>query len=85
MSYEQLAMSNERKQSKSDELIQQYCPNRGEYKALGDIATDVFRGSGIKRDEIAKIVAEIDLGEIANACVHNSPATAIDPKGDEDK
>ena len=68
-----------------NELINELCPDGVEYKALGDIATDVFRGSGIKRDEIAKIIAEIEVGEIANSCVHNSPATAIDPKGDEDK
>ena len=71
--------------TKLNELINELCPDGVEYKALGDIATDVFRGSGIKRDEIAKIIAEIEVGEIANSCVHNSPATAIDPKGDEDK
>lgn len=38
MSNEQLAMSNERKQSKLDELIQQYCPEGVEYKKVGDIA-----------------------------------------------
>ena len=38
MSNEQVAMSNERKQSKLDELIQQYCPDGVEYKKVGDIA-----------------------------------------------
>lgn len=37
MSNEQVAMSNERKQSKLDELIQQYCPDGVEYKKVGDI------------------------------------------------
>lgn len=31
-------MRNERKQSKLDELIQQYCPEGVEYKKVGDIA-----------------------------------------------
>ena len=34
MSNEQVAMSNERKQSKLDELIQQYCPEGVEHKEL---------------------------------------------------
>ena len=38
MSNEQVAMSNERKQSKLDELIQQYCPDGVKYKKVGDIA-----------------------------------------------
>jgi type I restriction enzyme S subunit len=38
--------------SKLDELIAKYCPNGVEYKALGDIATDMYRGVGIKREEI---------------------------------
>ena len=38
MSNEQVAMSNERRQSKLDELIQQYCPDGVEYKKVGDIA-----------------------------------------------
>ena len=40
--------------SRLDELIQELCPNGVEYKALGDIATDVFRGSGIKRDQVTE-------------------------------
>ena len=34
--------------NKVEELIQQLCPNGVEYKKLGDIAVDIFRGSGIK-------------------------------------
>ena len=47
-------MSNERKQSKLDELIQKYCPEGVEYKKLGEIAIDIFRGSGIKRDQVTE-------------------------------
>lgn len=34
------------------ELIQGLCPNGVEYKTLGEIATDIYRGSGIKRNQI---------------------------------
>ena len=40
--------------SKLEELIQELCPNGVEYKQLGDIATDIYRGSGIKRDEVTE-------------------------------
>ena len=40
--------------SRLDELIKELCPNGVEYKALGDIATDVFRGSGIKREQVTE-------------------------------
>ena len=40
--------------SRLDELIQELCPNRVEYKTLGDIATDVFRSSGIKRNQVTE-------------------------------
>ena len=35
-----------------DELINQLCPDGVEYRTLGEIATDIFRGSGIKREDI---------------------------------
>ena len=38
--------------SKLDELIAKYCPDGVEYKTLGEIATDIYRGAGIKRTEI---------------------------------
>ena len=38
--------------SKLDELIRELCPNGVEYKRLGDIATDIFRGNGIKREQV---------------------------------
>lgn len=51
--------------SKLDELIQQYCPDGVEYKTLGEIATDVFRGSGIKRDQVTEDgISCVRYGEI---------------------
>ncbi len=38
--------------SKLQELIDTLCPNGVEYKRLGDIALDIYRGAGIKRDEV---------------------------------
>lgn len=38
--------------SKLEQLIKKYCPDGIEYKKLDDIATNWFRGSGIKRDEV---------------------------------
>ena len=38
--------------SKLDELINQLCPDGVEYRTLGEIATDIFRGSGIKREDV---------------------------------
>lgn len=40
--------------SRLDELIKELCPDGVEYKTLGEIATDVFRGSGIKRDQVTE-------------------------------
>ena len=38
--------------SRLSELIAELCPDGVEHKKLGDIATDVFRGAGIKREEV---------------------------------
>ena len=38
--------------SRLEELIAKFCPDGVEYKKLGEIATDIFRGSGIKREQI---------------------------------
>ena len=38
--------------SKLEDLIQELCPKGVEYKTIDEIAIDVFRGSGIKRDEV---------------------------------
>ena len=37
--------------TKLDELIKELCPEGVAYKTLGEIATDVFRGSGITREQ----------------------------------
>ncbi len=38
--------------SRLEELIAELCPDGVEYKKLGEIATDIYRGSGIKREQI---------------------------------
>ena len=38
--------------SKLTNLLTSLCPNGVEYKTLGEIATDIFRGAGIKRDQV---------------------------------
>ena len=40
--------------TKLEQLIKELCPNGVEYKTLGEIAVDVFRGAGIKRDEVTE-------------------------------
>ena len=40
--------------SKLEKLIQELCPNGVEYKRLGDIAIDIYRGSGIRRVEVTE-------------------------------
>lgn len=40
--------------TKLEQLINELCPNGVEYKTLGEIAVDVFRGAGIKRDEVTE-------------------------------
>jgi restriction endonuclease, S subunit len=35
-----------------DELIQELCPEGVAYKTLGEIATDIFRGAGITKDQV---------------------------------
>ena len=40
--------------SKLDDLIAEVCPNGVVYKTLDEIATDMYRGSGIKRDQITE-------------------------------
>ncbi len=38
--------------SRLDELIQELCPDGVEYKTLGEIAVDIYRGAGITRDQV---------------------------------
>lgn len=53
MSNEQVAMSNERKQSKLDELIQQYCPDGVEYKTVGEYC-NISAGGDVPKDRFSK-------------------------------
>ena len=51
--------------SKLQELIQELCPDGVEYKTLGDIATDIYRGTGIKRDQVTDVgIPCVRYGEI---------------------
>ena len=38
--------------SKLDELIRELCPDGVEYKTLGEIAVDIYRGAGITREQV---------------------------------
>ncbi len=38
--------------TKLEQLIKELCPDGVEYKTIGDIAIDIYRGSGIKRDQV---------------------------------
>lgn len=38
--------------SKLDELISKLCPSGVPYLSIGEIAVDIYRGAGIKRDEV---------------------------------
>lgn len=40
--------------SRLEELIAELCPDGVEYKTLGEIATDIYRGSGITRDQVCE-------------------------------
>ena len=40
--------------SKLDELIKELCPEGVEYKSLGEISTDIYRGSGITRNQVTE-------------------------------
>ena len=51
--------------TKLEELIQELCPDGVEYKPLSDIATDIYRGSGIKRDQVTETgIPCVRYGEI---------------------
>lgn len=40
--------------SQIEELISTLCPDGVEYKKLGDISTDIFRGAGITREQVTE-------------------------------
>ena len=71
--------------SKLETLIQQLCPDGVEYKKLGDIAVDVFRGSGIKREEVTETGTPcVRYGEIYttygvwfDTCISHTDASKI--------
>lgn len=51
--------------SKLAKLIKELCPDGVEYKTIKEIATDIYRGSGIKRDQItANGIPCVRYGEI---------------------
>ena len=51
--------------SRLDELIKNLCPNGVEYKTIGEIALDIYRGSGIKRDQVTAVgIPCVRYGEI---------------------
>ena len=51
--------------SKLQDLINRLCPNGVEYRRLGEIATDVFRGGGILRNQVTETgVPCVRYGEI---------------------
>ena len=71
--------------SKLEKLIQELCPNGVEYKTLGEIATDMYRGSGITRDQITETGTPcVRYGEIYttynvwfDTCVSHTDETQI--------
>ena len=51
--------------SKLDELIRAFCPDGVEYKTSGEIATDIYRGFGIKREQVTETgIPCVRYGEI---------------------
>ena len=51
--------------SRLDELIAELCPDGVEYKIIGELATDIYRGSGITRDQVTETgIPCVRYGEI---------------------
>ena len=71
--------------SRLEELIAELCPDGVEYKKLGEIAIDIYRGSGIKREQITPTGTPcVRYGEIYTTygiwfdkCISHTDATAI--------
>ena len=71
-----------------ESLIQQLCPDGVEYKTIGEIAVDIFRGSGIKREQITETGTPcVRYGEIYttygvwfDTCVSHTDESAITSK-----
>ena len=70
------------------ELIQKLCPNGVEYKTLGEIAIDIYRGAGITRNQITETgIPCVRYGEIYTTygvwfekCVSHTNEAAITSK-----
>ena len=68
-----------------EKIIKKLCPDGVEYKKLGDIAVDVFRGSGIKRDDVTETGTPcVRYGEIYttygvwfDTCISHTDASEI--------
>ena len=74
MSNEQVAMSNERKQSKLDELIQELCPDGVPHKALGELGKFFGGLTGKSKDDFTDGNAKF----ITYKNVYTNPALQID-------
>lgn len=75
--------------SRLEELIKEFCPDGVEYKKLGEIAVDIYRGSGIKREQVTPTGTPcVRYGEIYTTygiwfdkCVsHTDASTVSSPK-----
>ena len=74
--------------TKLEKLLQELCPEGVVYKTLGEIATDVFRGAGITRDQVREIGTPcVRYGEIYTTygvwfenCVSHTDETLLTSK-----
>lgn len=74
--------------TKLEKLIQKFCPEGVVYKTLGEIATDIFRGAGITRDQVRESGAPcVRYGEIYTTygvwfenCVSHTDETLLTSK-----
>lgn len=74
--------------SRLEELTQQLCPDGVEYKTIGEIAIEIFRGSGITREQVTEAGAPcVRYGEIYttygvwfDACVSHTDESTITNK-----
>lgn len=74
--------------SRLEELLDELCPDGVEYKTIEEIAIDIFRGSGIKRDEVTEEgIPCVRYGEIYTTygiwfdeCVSHTSESAVASK-----
>lgn len=51
--------------SRLDDLLEELCPSGVKYKSIGEIATDIYRGTGIKREQVTETgIPCVRYGEI---------------------